>query len=215
MHLRWQSPICGFLRFPAGIFGFLRENLWFSVVSCALQTLEFPGEGVNLRKSAVFCENLRLGSLCHLSSVPLSAPTVLSFWEHGFCHGFLCEFFLWISNAIAAKVWALSDKENGRWKIGRAFGNAAGFSPPTPPQPLRPPSQRAPGMKQFYLEKRSWKNQAFNTEWNVQSRMFFFIPGPSLAAEKQGPGLKFSIENENFKPRMIRCALPLYFFANP
>ena len=29
-----------------------------------------------------------------------------------------------------------------------------------------------------------------------------FIPGPSLAAEKQGLGLKFSIENENFKPRM-------------
>ena len=30
----------------------------------------------------------------------------------------------------------------------------------------------------------------------------FFIPGPSLAAEKQGPGLKFSIENESFNPRM-------------
>ena len=30
----------------------------------------------------------------------------------------------------------------------------------------------------------------------------FFILGPSLAAEKQGLGLKFSIENENFKPRM-------------
>ena len=33
-----------------------------------------------------------------------------------------------------------------------------------------------------------------------------FISGPSLAAEKQGLGLKFSIENENFKPRMkISC----------
>ena len=32
--------------------------------------------------------------------------------------------------------------------------------------------------------------------------MVFFIPSPSLAAGKQGPGLKFSIENENFKPRM-------------
>ena len=29
-----------------------------------------------------------------------------------------------------------------------------------------------------------------------------FILGPSLAAEKQGPGLKFSIENEIFKLRM-------------
>ena len=37
-------------------------------------------------------------------------------------------------NAIPAKVWALSGKENGCWKIGRAFGNAAGFSPPRPPQ---------------------------------------------------------------------------------
>ena len=30
----------------------------------------------------------------------------------------------------------------------------------------------------------------------------FLILGPSLAAEKQGLGLKFSIENEIFKPRM-------------
>ena len=30
----------------------------------------------------------------------------------------------------------------------------------------------------------------------------FFFPGPSLTAEKQGPGLKFSLENDNFKPRM-------------
>ena len=31
----------------------------------------------------------------------------------------------------------------------------------------------------------------------------FFIPRPSLAAEKQGPELKISSENENFKSRMI------------
>ena len=30
-------------------------------------------------------------------------------------------------HAIPAKVWALSGKENGCWKIGRAFGNAAGI----------------------------------------------------------------------------------------
>ena len=52
-----RSPICGFLRSSAKIFGFLRK----SAVSCALQMLEFPGEGMNLRKSAVFCENLRFG----------------------------------------------------------------------------------------------------------------------------------------------------------
>ena len=48
---------CGFLR-RSSVFC---ENLRFSPVSCALQMLEFPGEGVNLRKSAVFCENLRFG----------------------------------------------------------------------------------------------------------------------------------------------------------
>ena len=37
--------------------------------------------------------------------------------------------------SIPAKVWALSGNENGRWKIGPAFGNAPGFSPPRPPQP--------------------------------------------------------------------------------
>ena len=36
--------------------------------------LEFPGERVNLRKSAVFCENM-LFSVKSLSSVPLSAPS--------------------------------------------------------------------------------------------------------------------------------------------
>ena len=41
--------------------------------------LEFPGEGVNLRKSAVFCENLRFGrSLATWSSVPLSSPCGLN-----------------------------------------------------------------------------------------------------------------------------------------
>ena len=45
--------------------------------------------------------------------------------------------FLAARNAIPAKVWALSGKENGCWKIGRAFGNATGFSPPRPPQPSR------------------------------------------------------------------------------
>ena len=38
----------------------LRKPL-FSANICALQMLEFPGEGVNLRKSAVFCENVRFG----------------------------------------------------------------------------------------------------------------------------------------------------------
>ena len=48
------------LRFPA-VFSVSCEDLGFSAVSGALLMLEFRGEGVNLRKSAVFCENLRFG----------------------------------------------------------------------------------------------------------------------------------------------------------
>ena len=55
--LKGSAVSCGFLR-KSAVFC---ENLRFSAVSCALQMLEFPGEGVNLRKSAVFCENLRFG----------------------------------------------------------------------------------------------------------------------------------------------------------
>ena len=39
--------------------------------------LEFPGEGVNLRKSAVFCENLRFG----LSLSPYPDPPILAFFD--------------------------------------------------------------------------------------------------------------------------------------
>ena len=47
-------------RFPA----LFCENLRFSAKicgSCALQMLAFPGKGVNLQKSVVFCEHLRFG----------------------------------------------------------------------------------------------------------------------------------------------------------
>ena len=40
----------------------------------------------------------------------------------------------------------------------------------------------------------------YGMKFSIENEIF--IPGPSLAAEKQGLGLKFSIENENFKPRM-------------
>ena len=52
--------------------------------------------------------------------------------------------------------------------------------------------------------------------------MVFFILDPSLAAEKQGLGLTFSIENENFKPRMkisienenfVRGGMVFFFFS--
>ena len=54
------SPICGFYVFFRK-FSVFCENLQFSAVSWAFQMLEFPEEGVNPRKSAVFCENPRFG----------------------------------------------------------------------------------------------------------------------------------------------------------
>ena len=47
-----------------------------------------------------------------------------------------------------------------------------------------------------------WKKSSFQYGMKFSIENEFFIPGPSLAAEKQGLGLKFSIENEIFKLRM-------------
>ena len=41
---------------------------------------------------------------------------------------------------------------------------------------------------------------SIRNEFSIQK--VFFIPGPSPTVEKQDLGLKFSIENEIFKPRM-------------
>ena len=53
------------LQFPAvksaKIFGFLRKFCGFLRFPAPLQMLEFPREGANLRKSTVFCEDLRFG----------------------------------------------------------------------------------------------------------------------------------------------------------
>ena len=45
--------------------------------------------------------------------------------------------------------------------------------------------------------------------------MFSSIPSPSLAAEKQGPGLTFSIENEKFKPRMQISSENIFVTVRP
>ena len=79
-HLRWQSPICGFLRFSAKIFGFLRK----SAVFCGFLRFPAPSKCLNFQEKGRICENLRFSAkiyilrvLCHLSSVTLSAP-----WQH-------------------------------------------------------------------------------------------------------------------------------------
>ena len=56
-------------------------------------------------------------------------------------------------------------------------------------------------MKNFNLE-RPFSISSFQCGMKFSIENGVFIPGPSLAAEKQGLGLKLSIENEIFKPRM-------------
>ena len=72
-NLRGQTPICGFLRVPAVFCGFLRKSAVFCEI-CVSQMLRFLGRGENLQKSVKISENLRLGSVCPLRFVPLSAP---------------------------------------------------------------------------------------------------------------------------------------------
>ena len=76
-NLRGRTPICGFLRVPAVFCGCLRQ----SVVFC--ENLRFPdalfsSKGENQRKSARICENPRLGSVCPLRFVLLSAAQSLT-----------------------------------------------------------------------------------------------------------------------------------------
>ena len=47
-----------------------------------------------------------------------------------------------------------------------------------------------------------WKNQAFNTEWNFQSRMKFSFRALLWPQKNRAWDWDFSIENEIFKPRM-------------
>ena len=58
------------LRFPA----VSCENLRFPAKLCALEMLEFPGEGANLRNLRFAAKICVLGFLCHLRSVTLSLP---------------------------------------------------------------------------------------------------------------------------------------------
>ena len=63
-------------------------------------------------------------------------------------------------------------------------------------------TQRAPGLKKINLERQYWQNQAFNTEWNSQSRMVFSFWAPLWPQKNRAWDWDFSIENEIFKPRM-------------
>ena len=68
-NLRFFS--CGFLRFPANICGLLRKS---ALPKCSVF---YRKKGENLQKSEkICCKNLRLGSVCPLRFVPLSARPV-------------------------------------------------------------------------------------------------------------------------------------------
>ena len=78
-----------------------------------------------------------------------------------------------------------------KWEFPKSAGGGAGTSAPEGPRIENIQSREA------ILKKSSFQ---YGMKFSIENG--FFIPGPSLTAEEQGPGLKFSIENENFKPRM-------------
>ena len=59
-----------------------------------------------------------------------------------------------------------------------------------------------PRIEQIQSREAILKNSSFQYGLKFSIETEIFIPGPSLAAEKQGLGSKFSIENEMLKPRM-------------
>ena len=69
-HLRWRSPICGFLRFSAKICGFLRK----SAVFCGF--LRPPNAGISRRRgeSAKICGFLRKSAFWALSVTLVLSP---------------------------------------------------------------------------------------------------------------------------------------------
>ena len=68
------------------------------------------------------------------------------------------------------------------------------------------PSPEGPRIEKIQSREALLRKSSFQYGMKFSIENGFFIPGPSLTAEKQGPGLKFSIENENFKLRMkISC----------
>ena len=74
----------------------------------------------------------------------------------------------------------------------------------TTPSPLlgRAPNPEGPRIEKFQSRDEILKISSFQYGMKFSIENGFCIPSPSLTAEKQGPGLKFSSENENFKPRM-------------
>ena len=67
---------------------------------------------------------------------------------------------------------------------------------------LFPAYPEGPRIEKIQSREAILKKSSFQYRMKFSIENDFFIPSPSLAAEKQGPGLKFSSGNENFKLRM-------------
>ena len=82
-----------------------------------------------------------------------------------------------------------------------------------------PLSQRAPGLKKFNLERQHWKNQAFNTEWNFQSRMVFSFRAPLWPQKNKARDwnfqsrMKISNWEWKFQARMKISCVGEWFFS--
>ena len=63
-------------------------------------------------------------------------------------------------------------------------------------------SPEGPRIEKIQSREAILKKSSFQYRMKFSIENGFFILDPSLAAEKQGLGLKFSIETEIFKPRM-------------
>ena len=66
----------------------------------------------------------------------------------------------------------------------------------------RKPIPEGPRIEKIQSREAILKKSSFQYGMKISIENEIFIPGSSLTAATQGPGLNFSIENEIFKPRM-------------
>ena len=81
-------------------------------------------------------------------------------------------------------------------------GNTLSRDPLSSRDSLASPDPEGPRIEKIQSREAILKKSSFQYRMKFSIGNGFFISGPSLATEKQGLGLKFSIENESFKPRM-------------
>ena len=129
-------------------------------------------------------------------------------------HKQICPVIAWVSGGLPTGwpgVKCLCARED-RWPGWPSPPKMARYPPPV----LLP--QRAPGLKKFNLERQYWKNQAFNMEWNFQSRMIFSFHAPLWPQKNRDwnfqSRMKISNREWTFHARMkISCGGEWFFHA--